>query len=64
MHLVGFYYKNNTPSLCHAGLSNLPLLVYNVMCDMFQPLSGLHHVNNSYTTSEIAARCTFVSYIP
>jgi len=38
----------------------LPLFVYNVMYDMFQPLVGLHHVNNSYTTLEITARCTFV----
>jgi hypothetical protein len=53
---------NNTPSLCHVGLSNLPLFVYNIMYDKFQPLLGLHHVNNFYTTLEITARCTFVLY--
>ena len=53
-----------THPLCHAVLSNLPLFVYNVMYDMFQPLLGLHHVNNSYTTLEITARCMFISYVP
>jgi len=63
VHLVGFPYKNNnTPSLCHAGLSDLPLFVYNIMYDMLQPLLGLHHVYNSYTTLEMTARYTFVSY--